>query len=298
MFRRKSTPIVWIVLCTQLGAFATHAMAPHTVGNGKPWQWLLAALAVFTAPLQADDTELIPKYPGSGPETTWWDSKNHGTKQLLRINEGICIQTYLQGPSEVAQLKANTESGYWEMTDHYPSIPQYNLKKGRAVATRVVCIKYADMQDPLGIIALTQRVSELERLNQEEATLGLTSTSNSRPVVSQPISTQRVTAGELLEYVVPAETFTDPDDDALTLTATLADGGDLPKWLEFNPDTREFLGDPQVEDVGNYKIKVTATDESGARASEMFFLVVREEKTEPALPSPSENTDILRKNDL
>ncbi|MBA0215755.1 putative Ig domain-containing protein, partial [Pectobacterium brasiliense] len=61
-------------------------------------------------------------------------------------------------------------------------------------------------------------------------------------------------------FTVPAGTFSDPDGDTLTLSATLADGSPLPSWITFNPATGTFSGTPGNGDVGTVVIRVTATD--------------------------------------
>src|SRR3712207_6866715 len=45
------------------------------------------------------------------------------------------------------------------------------------------------------------------------------------------------TTGTAFAFVVPANTFSDADNDDLTLTATLANGNALPTWLTFNGTT-------------------------------------------------------------
>ncbi|XJC96119.1 putative Ig domain-containing protein [Pectobacterium polonicum] len=97
---------------------------------------------------------------------------------------------------------------------------------------------------------------------------------NDAPVVATPIPAQSVAQDGSLSFTVPAGTFTDPDGDTLTLSATLADGTALPAWLSFNPATGTFSGTPASGDIGNLTIKVTATDGSSASVSTTFSLTV------------------------
>ncbi|WP_039279437.1 putative Ig domain-containing protein, partial [Pectobacterium brasiliense] len=106
------------------------------------------------------------------------------------------------------------------------------------------------------------------------STLTLTASNNASPVVSGTIAAQSIAQGGSLNVTVPAGTFTDPDGDPLTLSATLADGTALPAWLSFNPATGTFSGTPVNGDVGNLTIKVTATDGSSASVSTTFGLTV------------------------
>ncbi|MGL9719656.1 putative Ig domain-containing protein [Symbiopectobacterium sp.] len=105
------------------------------------------------------------------------------------------------------------------------------------------------------------------------ATSTLTIVTGNPPVVATPISAQSVAQNGSLNFTVPAGTFTDPDGDTLTLTATLADGSPLPGWLSFNAATNTFSGTPGNADVGNLSIKVTAND-GAASVSTSFSLTV------------------------
>ncbi len=70
---------------------------------------------------------------------------------------------------------------------------------------------------------------------------------------------------------IPA--FSDADSDELTYTAALEDGSALPAWLSFDPLTRTFSAAPTNAHVGEYKIKVTASDGS-EQVSAAFTLKV------------------------
>ena len=55
--------------------------------------------------------------------------------------------------------------------------------------------------------------------------------------------------------------FTDVDGDSLTYTVSLTDGGPLPPWLTFDPETRTLLGTPPAgTPAGNIHLRVGATD--------------------------------------
>ncbi|WP_167240169.1 putative Ig domain-containing protein [Massilia genomosp. 1] len=96
---------------------------------------------------------------------------------------------------------------------------------------------------------------------------------NRAPVVAAPIADQTAAPGAALTYAFPATAFSDPDSgDALTYSATLADGGGLPAWLKFTPATRTFSATSTV--AGTFGIKLTATDKSGLGVSDIFNLVV------------------------
>jgi hypothetical protein len=83
---------------------------------------------------------------------------------------------------------------------------------------------------------------------------------NAPPVVAQPLADQAGTAADPLGFILPAEAFTDPDGDPLTLTATLEGGAPLPGWLDFDAATGTFSGTPPAGFEGTLQIEVTASD--------------------------------------
>ncbi|MBA0215754.1 putative Ig domain-containing protein, partial [Pectobacterium brasiliense] len=108
---------------------------------------------------------------------------------------------------------------------------------------------------------------------------------NDTPVVATPIPAQSVAQDGSLNFTVPAGTFTDPDGDTLTLSATLANGSPLPSWITFNPTTGTFSGTPGNGDIGNLSIKVTAND-GDASISTTFSLTVTPANQAPVVSTP------------
>lgn len=65
---------------------------------------------------------------------------------------------------------------------------------------------------------------------------------NQAPVVNHPLNRTNKKALESFEFKVPEDTFIDPDDPKLTLSAQLLNGSALPSWLIFDPMTATFDG--------------------------------------------------------
>ncbi|WP_323658176.1 putative Ig domain-containing protein, partial [Pectobacterium versatile] len=130
------------------------------------------------------------------------------------------------------------------------------------------------------------------------STLTLTASNNASPVVSGTIAAQSIAQGGSLNVTVPAGTFTDPDGDTLTLSATLADGTALPAWLSFNPATGTFSGTPANGDVGSLTIKVTATDGSNASVSTTFGLTVTNVNDAPVVATPIPTQSVAQDGSL
>ncbi len=87
-----------------------------------------------------------------------------------------------------------------------------------------------------------------------DATSAKVTVSNLKPVVTNPISNPApVTYGSVFNFQFPANTFTDPDNNALTYTAT-----GVPPGLTFVGATRTFSGTPSQ--AGTFPVTVTAND--------------------------------------
>ena len=96
---------------------------------------------------------------------------------------------------------------------------------------------------------------------------------NDAPEVSQALVDQSATQDSAFTFEIPANTFSDVDNDSLSLSATLADGSALPSWLSFDANTATFTGTPTNADVGSVNIKVSAED-AAASVSDTFTLSV------------------------
>ena len=105
---------------------------------------------------------------------------------------------------------------------------------------------------------------------------------NEAPTVYRGIADQIVDENTEFTFTVSEDAFFDQDrGDVLTYSATLADGSDLPDWLEFDAATRTFSGTPRDEDVGALDLRVTATDSGGLTAHDDFTLTVNNVETPP-----------------
>jgi Ca2+-binding RTX toxin-like protein len=98
--------------------------------------------------------------------------------------------------------------------------------------------------------------------------------SNVAPVVVIPLLDQSATESTPFTYTVARDSFSDANADALTFTATLADGSALPAWLTFDATRMTFTGTPPDTAAGDYGVLIKATDPSGASVSDGFSLLV------------------------
>lgn len=102
------------------------------------------------------------------------------------------------------------------------------------------------------------------------------STKNFPPTVRNSVDNIPATAGQLLVYEVPKDTFYDPEDlDDLKLT--LLDENRAPleptHWLQFDAKNREFYGVPSIYDNSKQYILVAA-DKQGLTANDALMVEI------------------------
>ena len=95
---------------------------------------------------------------------------------------------------------------------------------------------------------------------------------NRAPVVSAPLADQYVDSGLSFDISFPANSFTDPDGNPLTYTATQSSGTALPSWLKFDAPNLRFWGTPTGTTNQSFTIRVVATDPSGLSVYDDFLL--------------------------
>lgn len=100
---------------------------------------------------------------------------------------------------------------------------------------------------------------------------------------------QSAAEGQPFSYTLAATAFTDADGDDLQWSAQWEDAngnlvgdGDLPAWLSFDTQTREFSGTPPSDAAGQYQIRVVASDGSLA-AQDRFTLTVAGTNQSPSV---------------
>ncbi|WP_422491704.1 VCBS domain-containing protein, partial [Endozoicomonas sp. ALE010] len=129
----------------------------------------------------------------------------------------------------------------------------------------------------------------LDVQSQDGTTHTLTITlngSNDGPVLDVALADQNADQDNPFSYQLPADSFSDLEGDALSYSATLADGSALPAWLNFDAASTTFSGTPGSGDTGSLSVTVTASD-GLASASDTFTLAVA---ADPATP-PADNHD-------
>ncbi|XP_012153969.1 uncharacterized protein LOC100881230 isoform X3 [Megachile rotundata] len=91
-----------------------------------------------------------------------------------------------------------------------------------------------------------------------------------------------VTAGKLLSYVIPPNTFSDPEDgDTRNLRLSLYLQGSPLKtthWLQFNQRTQEVYGLPLENDISTWMYELVAVDSDGQNVTDQLDIHVQQHK--------------------
>ncbi|MBK6281739.1 MAG: T9SS type A sorting domain-containing protein [Draconibacterium sp.] len=98
---------------------------------------------------------------------------------------------------------------------------------------------------------------------------------NDPPEIGQIPGTQYFYTGKENSIVFPENMITDPDaGDKLTFLLSTENNSAVPEWLVFDPLTLSITGVPPGDERGVYNLKLTATDDSGAKEYLSFKLEV------------------------
>ncbi|XP_047368364.1 dystroglycan 1-like isoform X4 [Vespa velutina] len=106
--------------------------------------------------------------------------------------------------------------------------------------------------------------------------------SNLPPKKDRRLKKLRVIAGKPLSYVIPADTFSDPEDgDTRNLKLVLYLQGvpiKTTNWLQFNPRTQEVYGLPLENDISTWNYELVATDSGGLNVSDILDVHVQQHR--------------------
>ncbi|MFT4025926.1 MAG: tandem-95 repeat protein [Novosphingobium sp.] len=105
---------------------------------------------------------------------------------------------------------------------------------------------------------------------------------NDAPAATLALADRQSPEDQLVDFTIPAGTFTDVDGDTLTLSAALASGEPLPSWLTFADG--HFTGQPPADFHGHLDIVVSASDGT-LSASSTFRLTIDPVNDAPVLVS-------------
>ena len=100
---------------------------------------------------------------------------------------------------------------------------------------------------------------------------------------------ENITVTNNFTYDLPHHFRDDDFGDPLSYSAELVNGHPLPNWLELVGNEGLFHGTPGNDDVGTIAIRLTATDDSGMTADDVFQLAVVNVNDPPQLIAPMDD---------
>ena len=137
--------------------------------------------------------------------------------------------------------------------------------------------------DDVGAYAITVTATDESGASVSDSFTLTVANVNDAPVVTVAVADQATDEDAAFSLDVSGN-FDDVDlGDALSYSATLANGDPLPAWLSIDPVTGVLSGTPANGDVGTLSIIVTATDLAGATASDTFDLTVENVNDAPVV---------------
>ncbi|KPA19342.1 adhesin, partial [Candidatus Magnetomorum sp. HK-1] len=105
---------------------------------------------------------------------------------------------------------------------------------------------------------------------------------NNSPTLVKELPDQNVNEDSELNFTFSEDSFQDIDtNDILAYNAKMENGNELPSWLNFNSETRNFNGTPGNDDVGTITIIVTAIDGAYSTVSDSFIITVNNTNDAP-----------------
>lgn len=192
-----------------------------------------------------------------------------------QLTKQTATQNWIAGQSESFTLPSGT------FTDPRGEALSYSATAPTAVASWLQFI--TTTQTFTGTVpagqtdfALTVTATDTSGLSVSD-TFEVDVAGDSGPVVSKQTATQTWSVGQPFSFALPAGTFTDPGNEALTWSATAPTA--VASWLQFNIATQTFAGTVPAGQA-DFAITVTATDTSGLSASDTFEVDI------PGAPPP------------
>jgi len=117
---------------------------------------------------------------------------------------------------------------------------------------------------------------------------------NNAPVLTNPFDKQFAEEDTNFEWTFVENVFIDPDlNDNVTYSVSLANGGNLPNWLNFDNASRTFTGIPKNADVDIIDLHLIATDMFGEKSIFDFQIEVKNVNDAPTVQNLIEDQFIL-----
>uniref|UniRef100_A0A1I8MQA2 Dystroglycan 1 n=1 Tax=Musca domestica TaxID=7370 RepID=A0A1I8MQA2_MUSDO len=178
----------------------------------------------------------------------------------------------------VREIRANSQDPsiatlvYFNETLPTSECPETELNN---LVKRLDANRLSDLVYPtLGIKSITGQLIGPCQKSVAKSKAPTISVKNSPPVPRNQVDRVVATAGHLLVYKVPSDTFF--DDGKITLSLKTKDHKELSPthWLQFDSKNEEFYGIPKAADVGSEEYMLEAEDTAGLTATDALVVLV------------------------
>ncbi|MEZ6089338.1 MAG: cadherin domain-containing protein [Pirellulaceae bacterium] len=126
------------------------------------------------------------------------------------------------------------------------------------------------------VYSVNVRVTDSAQNSIEETVEVLVVDLNENPTIAQPFENLRIRPGRYFCFAFDDDRFFDPDEGTVFNVAVNSSNGQLPVWLQYDSESRQLRGTPQLSDQGSTSIIVQVTDsgEVPIPATDAFTLTV------------------------
>jgi Putative Ig domain/Calpain family cysteine protease len=244
-----------------------------TIGNGGAPEFALEEITGASA---------ITDFSASG--SSWYTFVYNSSLSETSFSSGSSTATVLntlisdlsKGDDLILSSWTNAKdsSGYTTLVaDHAMSIYGYDSATGMLEIRNPWGTAPGQSWDTTFEVSLSTLLSDGDTITADNAGgAGGGGVSAAAPILTTQTATQTWKLGQAVNFALPSNTFTDPQAETLTYSATLSTGAALPSWLSFNATTDTFTGMVPNTAAG-LSLKVTATDTSGLSTSETFSVL-------------------------
>lgn len=240
---------------------ATGNLEVRNPWGSESWQYWDTTFEVSLSTLLADGDTITVDNVGNGAAPSSPTVTSQTAAQTWKRGQSVSFKlasnTFTDPQGSALTLSAKLSSGA-----ALPSWLTFNASTGTFTGT---------VASNANGLAVTVTATDALGLSASE-TFSVSTPAPAAPLVTAQTAAQTWKLGQAVNFTLASNTFTDPQSEALTYSATLSNGAALPSWLSFNAATGKFTGTVPNSAAG-LSIKVTATDAGGASASETFSVL-------------------------
>jgi hypothetical protein len=241
-----------------------------TIGNGGAPECALEEITGASAITDFSAT-------GSSWNTIVYNASFAETKFTTGSSTATILSTLVSDLSNGDDLvlssytNATDSSGHTTLVaDHAMSVYGYDSAAGMLEIRNPWGSMSGQYWDTTFEVSLSTLLSDGDTVTADN--VGTNATGPTAPMLTSQTATQTWKLGQAVNFTLSSTTFTDPQAEKLTYSATLSSGAALPSWLTFNATTDTFTGTVPNTAAG-LSLKVSATDTSSLSASETFSVL-------------------------